>query len=110
MEIQNGSMEVTLLDLEGRKVSFTQDVTGDLDWTRLGAAWREDDPNKIGAQALEGYEQYARFFVSEIRKRLERAEPNEPEPVVVLLSEPRAFPVGRNLRPFLVRDAAEPVC
>jgi hypothetical protein len=109
MEIGNGSINVTLLDLERRKVSFTQEGAGKLDWTRLRAALLENDPDQIDVRALENHEQNAQFFVSEVRKRLERTEVNgdvplglsaEPVRVLIVLSGPMAFPRGQDLRPI----------
>jgi hypothetical protein len=109
MDIKNGSLNVTLLDLERRKVSFTQQQAGKLDWTRLKAALIDNDPNQIDVHALEKHEQNAQFFVSEIRNRLESAESNgdvplgltsEPARVLIVLSGPMAFPKGQDLRPI----------
>ena len=109
MEIGNGSMNVTLLDLERRKVSFTQEEVGTLDWTRLRAALLANDPDQIDVHALENHEQNAQFFVSEVRKRLESSESNgdvplglsaEPARVLIVLSGPMAFPKGQDLRPI----------
>ena len=109
MEIKNGSINVTLLDLERRKVSFNQEQAGKLDWTRLRAALIENDPNQIDVHALENHEQNAQFFVSEIRKRLESTEQNgdvplgltaDPTRVLIVLSGPMAFPKGQDLRPI----------
>ncbi len=109
LEIKNGSINVTLLDLERRKVSFNQEQVGKLDWTRLRAALLENDPNSIDVHALENHEQNAQFFVSEIRKRLESTEANgdvplgltaDPARVLIVLSGPMAFPKGQDLRPI----------
>jgi len=107
MDIKNGSINVTLLDLERRKVSFNQEEAGKLDWTRLRAALLDNDPNQIDVHALENHEQNAQFFVSEIRKRLESTEANgdvplgltaDPACVLIVLSGPMAFPKGQDLR------------
>jgi hypothetical protein len=95
LEIDDGSMNVTLLDLERRKVSFTQEEVGTLDWTRLRAALVENDPDRIDVHALENHEQNAQFFVSEIRKRL-----GDPARVLIVLSAPMAFSGGQDLRPI----------
>lgn len=109
VEIKNGSMDVTLLDLERRKVSFSQEEARQLDWTRLRAALADNDPNQIDVHALENHEQNAQFFVSEVRKRLESTEQNgdvplgltaEPMRVLIVLSGPMAFPKGQDLRPI----------
>jgi hypothetical protein len=95
----NGSINVTLLDLERRKVSFTQEQAGNLDWTRLRAALLDNDPNSIDVHALENHEQNAQFFVSEVRKRLESPETVDAR-VLIVLSGPMAFPKGQNLKPI----------
>jgi hypothetical protein len=115
IEVRNGSINVTLLDLERRKVSFAQEDVKTLDWEKLKSALLVNDPNKIDVHALENHEQNAQFFVSEIRKRLERTETNgdvplgleaEPKKVLIVLSGPMAFPKGQDLRP--IEAAPEP--
>jgi len=115
MDIRNGTINVTLLDLERRKVSFNQEQASNLDWTRLRAALLDNEPNQIDVHALENHEQNAQFFVSEVRKRLESAESNgdvplgltsEPARVLIVLSGPMAFPKGQDLRP--IEAAPEP--
>ncbi len=109
MDIKNGSINVTLLDLERRKVSFNQEGASKLDWTRLRSALMDNDTNSIDVHALENHEQNAQFFVSEIRKRLENTESNgdvplgltaDPARVLIVLSGPMAFPKGQDLRPI----------
>jgi hypothetical protein len=113
MDLKNGSINVTLLDLERRKVSFSQEQAGKLDWGRLRAALIENDPNRIDVHALENHEQNAQFFVSEVRKRLESTESNgdvplglsaDPARVLIVLSGPMAFPKGQDLRPIEAPD------
>jgi hypothetical protein len=115
MEIKNGSINVTLLDLERRKVAFAQEQVRNLDWTQLRAALVDNNPNTIDVHALENHEQNAQFFVSEIRKRLESTEQNgdvplglsaEPARVLIVLSGPMAFSRGQDLRP--IEAAPEP--
>jgi hypothetical protein len=93
-------MKVSLLDLERRKIGYSQEAAGLLDWTRLRAALMENDPDRIDVHALENHEQNAQFFVSEIRKRLDAR-------VVIVLSGPMAFPRGQDLRPI---EAVETGC
>jgi hypothetical protein len=102
--VQDGSVNVTLLDLERRKVSFAQEEVKTLDWERLKAALLENDPNTIDVHALENHEQNAQFFVSEIRKRLEME--TEAKRVLIVLSGPMAFSKGQDLRP--IEAAPEP--
>jgi hypothetical protein len=109
IEASNGSLNVTMLDLARRKVSFSQDDVRTLDWTTLRAALGETNPNLIDVHALENHEQNAQFFVSEVRKRLEGTETNgdvplglstEPARVLIVLSGPMAFPKGQDLHPI----------
>ncbi|MGA3189241.1 MAG: hypothetical protein ABSF22_19215 [Bryobacteraceae bacterium] len=94
MEIENGSIHVSMLDLERHRVRFTQEEVGTLDWARLRGALVETNPDQIDVHALENHEQNAQFFVSEVRKRVEKAQ------VVIVLSAPMAFPKGQDLRPI----------
>jgi hypothetical protein len=104
MTVENGSVNVTLLDLERRKVSFSQEDVKTLDWERLKTALVENDPNTIDVHALENHEQNAQFFVAEIRKRLEMEA--EAKRVLIVLSGPMAFSKGQDLRP--IEAAPEP--
>jgi hypothetical protein len=103
IEVGNGSLNVAMLDLERRKVSFAQQQVHTLDWPRLRAALVEDNPNLIDVHALENHEQNAQFFVSEVRKRLESAESKgdaRPARVLIVLSGPMTFPKGQDLHPI----------
>jgi hypothetical protein len=109
MEVSSGSLNVTMLDIERRKVSFAQEEVRTLDWARLLTALGETNPNLIDVHALENHEQNAQFFVSEVRKRLEGTETNgdvplglsaEPARVLIVLSGPMAFPKGQDLHPI----------
>jgi hypothetical protein len=103
IEVGNGSLNVAMLDLERRKVSFAQQQVHTLDWPRLRAALVEVNPNLIDVHALENHEQNAQFFVSEVRKRLESAETDGdagPARVLIVLSGPMAFPKGQDLHPI----------
>jgi hypothetical protein len=108
MEIGNGTMNVSLLDLERRKISFHQEDVGKLDWTGLRAELAENDPNLIDVHELENHEQNAQFFVSEVRKRLENTASKGAEParVLIVLSGPMAFRKGQDLHP--IEAAPEP--
>jgi hypothetical protein len=103
MDIQNGSVNVALLDLERRKVSFTQDNAAKLDWAGLKAALQENDPNTIDVKALEHHEQNAQFFISEIRKRVEA----NPAGALIVLSGPMAFAKGQDLTPIPAVEGAK---
>ncbi len=96
MELRNGSMNVTLLDVERRKVTFTGEVSGRPIRRRIGPALRENDPGKIDIHWSKITED-AQFFISEIRKRLVGSEPQR---VMIVLSAPLDFPKGEDLTPI----------
>ena len=98
MEIQEGSITVTALDLHSRKVK-TLTATRNLDERRLWAGFPKDDRNMVSVHALENDKEAAQFFVSEIRKLLERPVP-EAQHALIILSERRSFPKGEDLRPI----------
>lgn len=109
IEGTNVTLNVTMLDLDRRKVSFAQEDVHTLDWTGLRAMLTEKNPNVIDVHALEKHEQNAQFFVSEVRKRLEGTETNgdvplgieaEPARVLIVLSGPMTFAKGQDLRPI----------
>jgi hypothetical protein len=98
MEILNGSIAVTLLDLQDRKVktltaAHTQDES---------ALWPRSPQNRYIADvhAIENDPQSELFFVSEVRKRLESLQSAEGEHALVILSEPRKFPKDANVQPI----------
>lgn len=98
LDLRNGSMNVTLLDLERRKASFSQENVGTLDWAGLRSALLENDPNRIDVHALEHHEQNAQFFVSQIKSRLERD--HMAHKVLIVLSGLMAFAKGQDLTPI----------
>jgi hypothetical protein len=99
MEIQNGSMYATVLDLARQRVNLTASPEEKLFLKRLQNAMRLQDPLKIDARSLGNSKEEAQFFVSEIRTRLERPIP-EARRVLIVLSAPLKFPRGEDLRPI----------
>lgn len=96
--VPNGSMHVTLLDLERQQELFETQVT------RRGQSrsWMPHlrvERNKISVHALENAPDRPQFFVGEIRRALER-KADERSRVVIVMSEPRQFPKGADLRPI----------
>ena len=103
MDVNGGSLRVTLLDIPKRRVIFEQDAVGQLDWPRMRAALTEADPNKIDVRSLAHREQNAQFFVEQVRQRLTSASPqaaDEPFRVLIVLSGPTTFNSGEDMRPI----------
>ena len=102
-KVQNGTLNVALLDLTTQHVIFQQDAVHDLDWKKLGPALKEAGPNKIDIHALENRRQNAQFFVAQVSRRIEDRAPNAagaPLPILIVLSGPMAFGSGEDLHPI----------
>ncbi len=102
-DVRKGTLNVALLDLTTQQVIFQQDAVHDLDWPKLGPALKEAGPNKIDVHALENRRQNAQFFVAQVRRRIEGSAPKTPQdplPVLIVLSGPMAFGSGEDLHPI----------
>ena len=97
---KNGSFNVSMLDLERRRVSFRQDGVAELDWTALHDALNRIDPFQIDTTSLQNREQDAQFFLSQIRSRLAQAEESKAFYVLIVLSGPMKFAKGEDLSPL----------
>jgi hypothetical protein len=98
MNLKSGLMRVSSLDLQSRR-TITRKVEGDFDPNRLWLMPLNNNLYTVDVQALENEAGGAQFFVSEIRKILERPIP-EPEHVLIVLSDPKKFLKGEDLRPI----------
>jgi hypothetical protein len=98
VELRDGMLNVSALDLTRRQVLFTQDHVNPqsqpLDWTRLRPALLAADPNKIDVRDLAHRQQNAQFFVEEVRRR------SAAECALIVLSGPMEFASGDDLRPI----------
>jgi hypothetical protein len=121
MELSQGKLNVSLLDLTRRKVLFTQDGTDPrkqpLDWPRLQPALLTADANKIDVHALEDSRQNAQFFLEQVQRRLGAGDPDR---ALIVLSAPMQFtsgedthrieiPEGTRAKIFYIRYHALPV-
>lgn len=123
MEIPNGSLHITALDIVRRNVFFEQDAGGELDWPRLQAALGKLNPLSIPVQALEGRRQNAAFFREVLQHRFpppapmashggnggSDAAPSSPEPlrVFIVISSPVVFARGADLAPAVFPRGAD---
>jgi hypothetical protein len=103
MNLSQGSLHVTLLDIPKRRVIFEQDAVRELQWPRIREALTEADPNKIDVRSLAHREQNAQFFVEQVRQRLAGAKAEaaaeEPFRVLIVLSGPTTFNSGEDMHP-----------
>ena len=114
-EVHNGSLDLAMLDLSRRRVTFSQNNSSALNWPRLKSAFEADDPNKIDIQSLASRDKEGEFFVNEVGRRVEGAlGPDEPMHVLIVLSAPMAFrgdvhlhriemPANANCKLFYIR-------
>jgi len=100
MDLPNGSMNVSLLDLTRQKVTLQHDLHN-LDWPALRDALGAQETGTIDVASLGERSRSADFFVSEVRRRIAA---NEGEAhALVILSSAVEFEKGEDLKPI---DAA----
>jgi hypothetical protein len=102
--VPNGVLDLELLDLTTQQVIYRQDAVHQLDWEKLGSALKQAGPNVIDVHSLEKRKEDAQFFLKEVRKRIGADErnppPNQPRPILIVLSGPMAFGAGEDLHPI----------
>lgn len=114
VEVRNGSLDVAVLDLTRRRVSFEQNNVRDLDWPQLKASLKEADSNLIDVRSLENRKQNAEFFAAEVSRRIEAAagplgqQSGEPLRIFIVLSGPMVFAYGEHPQP--IHPANNPNC
>jgi hypothetical protein len=104
MDVRNGTLNVSLLDLTRQRVIFQEDALRDLDWAKLRPALKQTSSNSIDVHSLENRRQNAQFFLDQVRRRIGANEPNAgpagPLPILIVLSGPMAFSSGEDLHPI----------
>jgi hypothetical protein len=118
VDVGNGVMNVELLDLTRRRVTFHQDDVRILDWLAMKAGLTEAKPGVIDIKSLEHRKENAEFFVSEVGRAVERSA-SAPARALIILSGPVEFEGGQDLQPiamtpppgsrvFYIRDRVRP--
>src|SRR5262249_13850880 len=91
-EVSNGVLNVEVLDLVRRQVSFQQDDAHNLDWPRLREAVTRADPTKVDVHALQDVKHTAAFLRQEVARRLNAGkESADATPVLVVISSAACF-------------------
>jgi len=117
VQVRNGTLNLAVLDLSRRKVSFQQSDVRELDWPGLKTGLAEASPDIINVHALEQREQDAQFFVTEVNRRWSEppnvvlgngAHPDSAKStrVLIVLSAPMSFASGADLHP--IKAAKDP--
>ncbi len=131
LDLANGSLHLTMLDLSRRRILYEQQIDDGVDWVELRASLEEVHPQVISLEALEKRQENAAFFRDLIRERIRRAQAgageriesagetgnethsapaDEPLPVFVVVSSGILFPSGSDLEPLPAREAERCDC
>ncbi len=85
LECTGSTMNLALMDLARRKVTFQQADVRTLDWSRMKDSFAAADPSTIDVKSLENRSLGAAFFVKQVQKRI------APSHAVIVLSRPVEF-------------------
>ena len=100
LDVRDGRLNISLLDVTRRRTIFTQDSVTGLDWPRLKTALGADNQSTIDVGALKDRDQDVQFFLHEIAGRIAAPDPERDLRIVIVLSPPMAFPVGEDRTPI----------
>lgn len=90
IEVRDGVLDLAVLDLLQRRVTFEQSAVKDVDWPRLKAALKEMEPSRVSVKVLKAREQSPVFLRDELARRI-AAEHSELLPVFILIGSPLSF-------------------
>ncbi len=115
MDLDNGTLHVTVLDISRRKLLFEQENVRSLDWTGLRTVLEDVDPATISIQALQGSKEAPAFFrhaaLNKLRNRIspDRSPASsgngasvaavEPLRILIVVSSALHFEGGADLTP-----------
>jgi hypothetical protein len=103
IELTDGTISITGLDLVRRQVLFNQRDFKRVRWNSLMEAIKKAQSPNISASALEGSKNNAAFFREFLDERL-TTEPVEGDPlrVIIVVTSSRLFENGSDLRPLQI--------
>jgi hypothetical protein len=98
----SSTFSLALLDLSRHRVTYQQENTPGLDWSKASSALAEVNPATIDVKSLEQRQFSAEFFLDEIRRRIGPAKRTAPRrtPVLIVLSSAVRFAPGQELHPI----------
>lgn len=99
IEMKNGTLVVTGLDLERQLTVFEQATGPNMDWDGILEAVRKNDPSKIDVNALRQSKQYAGYLREAVARKI--AAPRQPGEglVLIVVSPPVLFELGSDTKP-----------
>ena len=90
MQLANGSLHVTAVDAERRRILFQQEDVKELKWPELREALEKVSPDTIDVEALAGRKQNAAYFREVLAERLKATDAAgsaaRPQRVVIVLA------------------------
>ena len=100
MELMDGSLSITGLDLVRRQVMFEQRDFQSIEWKSLLQAMRKAQSLDISTEALQGAKNNGAFFREILNERLTTDLPADAMRVVIVVTSSRLFESGADLRPL----------
>ncbi len=119
MRLENGSMDIGLLDLVRRRTWEQKAVSRGLDWNRMREPFADTNPGIIDAQSLAAKREMLQFFWDKLLEKADEPTGDAAKRVVIVLSspvfldgqnkvEPAIGPKDPNRRVFYVRYRPPP--
>jgi len=100
MELMDGSLSITGLDLVRRQVLFEQRNFQSIEWKSLLQAMKKAQSLDISTEALQGAKNNGAFFREILNERLTTDLPADAMRVVIVVTSSRLFESGADLRPL----------
>jgi hypothetical protein len=98
VEWRNATFSLALLDLSRRRVTYSQENTRGLDWSKASNSFADINPAIIDVKSLENRTRSAEFFLDEIGRRIGAPKRSQ---VVIVLSSAVAFETAQEMHPGL---------
>ncbi len=104
LQLSNGSLHVTTVDAERRRILFQQENVEELKWPELREALEKVNPDTIEVEALAGRKQNAAYFREVLAERLKAGEPTGSasglKRIVIVLAGESYYSRGADRRPL----------
>ena len=102
LDLAEGSLSITGLDLVRRQVLFEQHDLQNVEWIPFIEALKQAQSLNISAQALQGSKSNGAFFREVLSERLAADVPSDIMRVIIVVTSARLFESGSDLRPIQI--------
>jgi hypothetical protein len=102
LDLEEGSLSITGLDLVRRQVMFEQRQFESVQWTSLMEAIKKAQSPDISTQALQGSKNNGAFFREILSDRLSDPPPADAMRVILVVTSSQLFENGSDLRPLQI--------